>query len=206
MRARLLDATMAVCGGVELGEQAVIDDVIRAAGVSRGTFYKYFGSLEEAKAALGQHLTDEFAQDVSRMFEGVDDPVRRTASGFVVIIARAAQSPDWGAFVARTEHFSEDSVLLAAIHRNTTAGMATGDFAVDSLPAAIDFQMGVAMEGVRHVIREPRAATDYIAAMTTMALRGLGIDRARAQRVAADALQDTLARGPQFLRWWRPLP
>jgi len=59
MRARLLGATMDVCAVANSQGPAVIDDVIRAAKVSRGTFYKHFDSLEQALAELGAQLADE---------------------------------------------------------------------------------------------------------------------------------------------------
>jgi AcrR family transcriptional regulator len=205
MRTRLLDATMDVCGRVGPGEQAVIDDVIRAADVSRGTFYKYFASLDEARRALGQHLTNELVDSVGAMFAEVADPVQRTAAGWILIMARAVGHPAWGAFVVRTEQFNEDSQLLAAIRRNTTAGQQAGSFRIDHLDAAIDFQMGVALEAMRHLLRDPSDAADYILATTTIGLRGLGLPHGQAVRSARAAMDDVAARAPRFLPWWRPL-
>lgn len=205
MRARLLDATMDVCGRVGPGQQAVIDDVIRAADVSRGTFYKYFASLDEARLALGQHLTNELVDSVRAMFAEVSDPVQRTAAGWILIMARAAGDPSWGAFVVRTEQFNEDSELLAAIRRNTTAGQQAGSFRIDHLDAAIDFQLGVALEAMRHLLRDCTAAADYILATTTMGLRGLGLPHRLAAQSARVAMDDVAQRGPRFLSWWRPL-
>ncbi|MEQ8858955.1 MAG: TetR/AcrR family transcriptional regulator [Pseudomonadales bacterium] len=205
MRARLLTATMDVCGGAGAGagNPAVIDDVIRAAGVSRGTFYKYFASLEEARLALGQHLTNELVEGLASMFDQVRDPVRRTASGWIVIMLRAAFDPAWGAFVVRTEHFTEDSELLAAVRRNTLAGMDSGAFQLDRVDAAVDYQIGVAMEGMRRLISDGTEATAYVATLTALGLRGLGLDGRRARGAAAAALQDVTTRAPQFLPWWR---
>ena len=205
MRARLLDATMDVCGRAGPGDQVVIDDVVRAAGVSRGTFYKYFTSLDEARRSLGQHLTNELVEGVGAMFAGVDDPVQRTAAGWILIMARTVRHPAWGAFVVRTEHFTEDSELLAAVRRNTVAGRDAGAFRVDRLDAAIDFQMGLAMEAMRHLLQDATDAAGYIEAMTAMGLRGLGVDAREAADMARFALADVAARAPRFLPWWQPL-
>ena len=59
MRAHLLDAVLVTYPGDEPGTPAVIDDVIRHANVSRGTFYKYFRSLGEAVEELAAQLADE---------------------------------------------------------------------------------------------------------------------------------------------------
>jgi len=205
MRTRLLEATMDVCGRVGPGQQAVVDDVIRAADVSRGTFYKYFASLDEARHALGQHLTNELVESVGAMFADVADPVQRTAAGWILIMARSVGHPEWGAFVVRTEHFNDDSQLLAAVRRNTTAGQRAGAFHIEHLEAAIDFQMGVALEAMRHLLRDPTDAAAYIQATTTMGLRGLGLTQQRAASMARTAMDDVITRAPRFLSWWRPL-
>ena len=59
MKARILQSVLSVCSGVEASGPAVIDDVIRHAEVARGTFYKYYNSLDEAIAELGSVLADE---------------------------------------------------------------------------------------------------------------------------------------------------
>jgi len=205
MRTRLLDATMEVCGQVGHGERAVIDDVIRAADVSRGTFYKYFASLNEARRALGQHLTNELVESVGPMFVNVTDPTLRTAAGWILIMSRAVGDPAWGAFALRTEHFNEDSHLLAAVRRNTLAGQKTGSFQIEHVEAAIDFQMGVALEGMRRLLQDSSKAASYIVAITTMGLRGLGVEEKRAAEVARAAMDDVTARAPDFLPWWRPV-
>lgn len=205
MRARLLDATMDVCGRAGPGDQVVIDDVIQSAGVSRGTFYKYFASLDEARRSLGQHLTNELVEGVGAMFAEVTDPVHRTAAGWILIMARTVAHPAWGAFVVRTEHFTDDSELIAAVRRNTVAGRTAGAFRIERLDAAIDFQMGLALEAMRHLLRDPSDAAAYIEAMTAMGLRGLGVDTAAAADMARYALSDVSARAPVYLPWWRPI-
>lgn len=205
MRSRLLQATMQVCGAATAADPAVIDDVIRTAGVSRGTFYKYFASLDEARRALGQHLTNELVEGLVGMFEGVDDPLQRTAAGWIVIMARAASDPSWAGFVTGSERFTDDSVLLAAVRRNTRAGMNRGVFQVDDPAVAVDFQMGVAMEAMRRLMHEPKDAAGYIVAMTSMGLRGLGVGAEQADAAAHSVFADVAARAAQFLPWWRPL-
>jgi hypothetical protein len=107
--------------------------------------------------------------------------------------------------VVRTEHFTDDSELLAAIRRNTVAGRDAGAFRVARLDAAIDFQMGLAMEGMRHLLRDPTDASSYIEAMASMGLRGLGVDAEAAADMARAALADVATRAPAYLSWWRPL-
>jgi len=62
MLSRLLSATMEVCADTNRRGTAVIDDVVRAAGVSRGAFYWYFDTLDEAIETLGRRLADEISE------------------------------------------------------------------------------------------------------------------------------------------------
>ena len=41
----------------------MIDDVVRAAGVSRGAFYWYFDTLDEAIETLGRRMADEISNE-----------------------------------------------------------------------------------------------------------------------------------------------
>jgi AcrR family transcriptional regulator len=66
MRDHLLGAVLAVYPGKPGQGPAVIDDVIRVAKVSRGTFYKYYPSLEEAVAELGAKLAAEWWRPSAR--------------------------------------------------------------------------------------------------------------------------------------------
>ena len=59
MRAHLLKSVFSVCSRETLRDPASIDDVVKDASVSRGTFYKYFDSLDEAISELGLQMADE---------------------------------------------------------------------------------------------------------------------------------------------------
>src|SRR3546814_17148478 len=56
MRARLLDAVLDLYQPGRGGPHLVIEDVIQTAGVFRGTFYKYFESLEDAVNEPGERM------------------------------------------------------------------------------------------------------------------------------------------------------
>ena len=53
MRERLLSAALSIFLSDRGGDAAIAEDVMKVAGVSRGTFYKYFNSVEEAADAVG---------------------------------------------------------------------------------------------------------------------------------------------------------
>src|SRR5260370_24817848 len=59
MLARLLSATMSVCADPGRRGNAVIDDVVRAAGGSPGAFYWYFDTLHHPIRTLCRRMAHE---------------------------------------------------------------------------------------------------------------------------------------------------
>ena len=100
MLVRLLSATMRVCADPGRRGNAVIDDVVRAAGVSRGAFYWYFDTLDEAIETLGRRMADEISAETYNVFRSQPDlairaslsanPVLRAALGGQVMMCRAS--------------------------------------------------------------------------------------------------------------------
>ena len=91
----------------------VIDDVVKTAAVSRGSFYKHFTSLEEALDAIGRDLADEMTIGLMPVYDVLSDPSHRLAAGFQLFQWRAAFDPVWAHFVSRTDHLFRDPELLA---------------------------------------------------------------------------------------------
>ena len=66
---RILEAALRVFG--EMGPDAPkIDDFVLAAGISRGTFYNHFESVEELLAATSEWLTRELIETIETRLDG----------------------------------------------------------------------------------------------------------------------------------------
>lgn len=203
MRARLLAATMEVCSVRNGVESVVIDDVIKVADVSRGTFYKHFTSLEHAFSELGSQLADETVQGLRAMFAGDNDPVYRTACGLQLMMIHAIVDPVWAGFVVHTDHLKFDSILAEAIRENAVNGRDQGHFKFNSLEAATNILFGSTREGVWQMLHSDCDRQVYISDVIVMNLLALGVPRAKAIRIAQKADQDIAARGPTSLPWWK---
>src|SRR5438128_9172407 len=103
MRERLIAATLDAYLDLGPGRHPVIDDVIRLAGVSRGSFYKYFDALDDVLAEIGRRMADEMLASFERMFSPDDDPAVRIAGGPLMALARTAMEPRHGAFISRVD-------------------------------------------------------------------------------------------------------
>lgn len=203
MRSRLLDATMRVCGGPGGPSAAVIDDVVGAAGVSRGAFYRYFQSLEEAVTTLVALLIADIVHNARDVFADVEDPVLGSAIGSQLLLYRAAMDRSWAGFVSGTSLILGDPALTEVLRETIGGGRASGAFRFNSLTAATDAFAGGLLAGVRRLGGFEGPPADYITEVSRLLLRGLGAP----EDVAAAAVQQARARieetAPRRLPWWR---
>lgn len=99
-RAQLLAAA-----GVLFGRQAVeavtVDDVVREAGVAKGTFYVHFRDLPELISAVAEELVNSIDEMLQPVRLSLDDPALRVAYGCSCFIDRALADPGWAGVAAR---------------------------------------------------------------------------------------------------------
>lgn len=203
MRSHLLRSVLRVCSGATAGGPAVIDDVVRHADVSRGTFYKYFDSLDQAIAELGLELADEMTAGIASVYDVLEDPVLRTATGFQLFLLRAVIEPEWGAFIAHIGLLGGENLFTTKIQADIRMGIATGDY-LAAVDVATDLLMGAKIEAIRRIIAGNRGG-DYVRAMTAMVLRGFGVAPSRADNSTRRAFDRLAAEAPGKIAWWRPV-
>lgn len=77
----------------------VIDDFVKAAGVSRGTFYNYFQTTRELLDAVMSSLSDELIETIIPAVAGQSNPVIRLATAARLFYRRARLDPMFRAFL-----------------------------------------------------------------------------------------------------------
>jgi AcrR family transcriptional regulator len=206
---RLLAATMEVCADTQRRGAAVVDDVVRAAGVSRGAFYWYFESVDEAIETLGRRLADDISvetRELVRDFPVPFDPVQGAAVGGQVMLSRAVMDRIWAGYLSNIHVLLDDSRFVQAVRRNLELGREQGRLRFDSINVALDFQIGAVMGAIRRCsIDEPPPLSEMIE-VNILILRGLGLDDAEARDVARRAERIVNELGPSKLPWWREAP
>ena len=203
MRAHLLDAVLVVYPGEDPGTPAIIDDVIRHAGVSRGTFYKYFRSLDEAVEELAAQLAIELTAALAELYQDLRDHKLRAATGFQIFVSRAATDRHWASFAAHLGDLARDSGLLREIGLDLTAGARAGDFAFRDLEVTLDLVLGAMIEAIRRSMTTPTSRR-YIEVMAGMVLRALGVPGGEADAATAEASARLHREAPTRLAWWKP--
>ena len=173
---RILEAAKAVFA--DLGPDAPkIDDFAEAAGVSRGTFYNYFESVEELLAATSEWMTRELLETIEKALEGLEGPALRFGVGLRLFFTKAQADPQWCRFVARV--WKVGGVELPS--GDLEEGVRLGIFRAPNAAVAKDLLFGGVREALLRIGSEP-APPAYAAQMTELCLQALGTD---ARRIAA---------------------
>jgi AcrR family transcriptional regulator len=207
MRARLITATLDAFIDAHPGRVPVIDDVIRIAEVSRGTFYKYFDTLDDVLTEIGQRMAHEMLSSFEQIFDGVTDPAVRVAAGPLMATARAAMEPRHAAFISRVdfiEFLGGEDPRSRIVARSLTAARQEGAIKFASLDAAVDLVIGTSIEGARRMLKARSFDGAYVREVATMVMLGLGLPRKRAEQ-AVEASWQHLQNNSTNLHWWKPL-
>ena len=192
MRTRLLDATMRVCG--EFGSESIgIEDVLHAAGVSRGTFYAHFESLYTAMAAVSERLTDELESVLLALDGDHKDPVVRIALSFQATLTHASNNPLWARAFVTSRSYSEPALDDVYWRKEFVRWREQGIIQFDDVRAAEDVLLGTARRAFKTLETMTKGQQAYIEAASKICLRGLGVPNERAVEVvrwASNYLRD----------------
>jgi len=182
----------------ERGLDAVsIDEIVGAADLAKGTFYNHFAD----KDALAREITRSVRADAEARVDvvntGVKDPAARVARALAVFARFALESPARARVMTRlASHVTDvESPLNRGLRSDVTAGIRAKRFAAANRDAAGLFVMGVVQIAIARMIDEappPALARSISAALTTLLLRGLGLETPEAERIALSAVTAVL--------------
>jgi len=183
MRSRIIAAAARVFA--ERGEAALIDDFIRAAGVSRGTFYNYFRTTGELLEATISSLKDDAIRAVDPQVGRIEDVVMRLATAMRIHLRWAASDPNRCAFIAKMPVVGP--MAEQRITRDLKEGLQLKAFRYSDLPAAFDLVVSLPAQAIRRMATE---TTDpgYPDAVVELVLQGLGVAPRRIREALKPAL------------------
>ena len=180
-------------------DASVIDDVIEAADVSRGTFYNYFRTNGELLAAAIEELGNELVETIEERVKAAPSPAARLFTGLRLYFDTARRFPLFARFVRRVgpDAIGTGSRVNAYIPVHIAAAIAAGEFVAQPVRIALDTVVGV---GLTVVARIAAADADeaYVNAMLLALARALGFDLARAAELCSTPLA-SLNFGPESL-------
>jgi AcrR family transcriptional regulator len=170
-------------------DASVIEDVIAAAGVSRGTYLNYFRNIAELLAAAIQELGNELVERIEERVKAVPSPAARLFAGLQLYMDGALRFPLFARFVARVgpEAIGTGSRIHEYIPVHLAAAIKAGEFADEPLSVALDTVVGLGLVAVAR-IADGRADDRYLTAMLLTLARALGFEPARAAAILSAPL------------------
>ncbi len=164
---------------------SVMDDVALEAGVSHGSVFRYFDSIEDLLSAAGKALAKETILRFEEAVAGFDDPAQRVAGGMTLFLRTAEEYPLFARFRVSAGLHAVDprDATGQSLPGHIAAGMKTGRFACASVEAGLDLVLGAALMALTRISWGPpaRLHRERVVAATLM---GLGLDGDEALRLA----------------------
>lgn len=188
MRRKLVESALLVFADKGV-DASVIEDVIAAADVSRGTFYNYFRTNAELLTAAIQELGNELVEQIEEQVKPIPSPGARVFTGLRLYMGAARQYPLFARFVARIGPLAigPENLVRAYIPVHIAEAVDCREFVEQPARTALDTIVGVGVMVVARIA--DRDADDaYVKAMLLALARALGFDPARAEAVLSKPL------------------
>jgi AcrR family transcriptional regulator len=192
-RRRIFETTFRLIGH-ERGLSVRIEEICAAAGVSRGTFYNYFSSMEELFQLLAVELSHGFNLAVLSTLSTIESSAERTNAAIQHYLKRARRDPAWGwAMVhlsASGPFFGTES--FEACYRAIERGIRSGEFDIPHAQYGRDLLMGTCLAAMISTLRgegsrsQPRIISHHI-------LRALGVPDDRAREISESPLPEIVS-------------
>lgn len=184
MLAQLSDA--ALCVMAQKGpDLASVDAIVQAAGVSRGTFYKYYEAPSDLVRAVGAELAQDLILTLAPVLDRYEDPAERLTAAFRSTLQLARKSPLLAKFLIRAGWPAVETVpaFSERAARNLADGMTKGRFRRMPMPLAIATVAGISI-GVLAAQAAPESPPNLEEEATTALLMALGVNEAEARSLA----------------------
>jgi len=202
-RAARTRAALLAAGRRLLSEQPIdavtVDDIVQAAAVGKGSFYNHFADREALERAIATQIRAAIESAVARANTGVDDPARRLARAVCTYLRHALDEPEQaGALVhIHSGHTSLSAPLNRGLVEDLEAGLTGGRFDVATVESGALYVLGVTQLALVRIVQEPNPAfaVSLSQQMCALVLRGLGLPKAEADQIAAQASDEIVRQG-----------
>ena len=155
-----------------------VEDIINHAEVSRGSFYKYFPSVQAAVLALASQLSDELNTEIEAITHQIPDTATRLVITAKLTMRLLVKIPLLGNFLIQLPwpNQSPDGNVFTNISSDVELGIKEGLFT--KMPASIgcNLLIGSLIGGVHAMLGKPASAT-YENKVLNPVLMGLGLNQ-----------------------------
>lgn len=171
-----------------------IDEVVATAGVAKGSFFNHFADKQAFAGALATEVRLELEGQVGRANDGIVDPIERIAGGMRVCATFAIDNPKRTAVLLRSAGSVTERKhpLNKGVADDFDEAARLGLVRNEARGSGVLYWLGLCQALMAHLVepkRDPAEAQARVKEMLVLGLTGLGIDRHRAEAVAARSCQ-----------------
>lgn len=188
MRMRLLATAVRI--GAEKGPAALtIDDIVVGAEVARGSFYKYFPSIDALLTEVATQIANEIIRLAEPVVQQLEDPAERVACGIRLVSRAAVERPAVAAFLVRLgwPDVRGPDMLLDFVRRDLAAGIRQRRFVRMPITLALNITAGAVLGASRCMLYED-CEKDFAEQTAAAALRALGLPADEAKSISTRRL------------------
>jgi len=175
MQGRLLLSALALASEKSIHEISV-EEIIDHAGVSRGTFYKYFSAVPPLFAVLAKKISNEMMGAFDSFIPNIPDAAVRISISTRIGMRLLVNTPLLGKLMLQIQWPNPDPEIngFKSIERDIKLGISQGRF--NKMPQAmgVSLVVGSMMGGVSAMLLKP-PAKGYEDQVTHHILLGLGV-------------------------------
>lgn len=165
-----------------------IDDIISAAGVSRGTFYKYFPSSDAIVRELVGKIAEQWVRAADPIVRDHDDPAEHIARGIRLASILTVHQPGVAGILGRLGWAGYQAPnMLEFVRRDIEEGVRLNRF--KRMPIALGFNIvaGAAMSAMQSML-DTECREDFSELAAAVALRALGVEESAADAISRSPL------------------
>jgi AcrR family transcriptional regulator len=163
-----------------------INDVVRRANVSRGTFYSYFDSLDQVFLALLTKLAEDMAPAMDCLIVGIPDGAARVAIVIRFLLHFGRRAPVCGKLMMQSGWpiVKSANTFLGNLQRDVDLAMEQGTFDKMHGSVAANLIIGPTRGGLQAMVLGA-SIPDYPEQLTLRILLSLGMSRIAAEEAVA---------------------
>lgn len=129
-------------------ELITIDEVVKEAGVAKGTFYTHFNDLDELAAAVADELIYAFDDLIQPDRLSFSDPLERVAFGCDAFLEQCLSDRGWASLASRmaSSHPAVGRVVRGRLMEDLREALGEQAKATTTLQLAVEAVIGVALQ------------------------------------------------------------
>jgi len=182
-------------------EAVTVDEVVKEAGVAKGTFYFHFEDLQALTAAVADDLIESIDTLLQPGRLSLSDPAHRIAFGCCSFIDKALSDPGWASVVARMAAGSSKGAENTRRHLLEDLSQLSKGLQGSMPPElSLEIVVGILLQ-LTSACAEGRLSWHYRNAAIGAILRAIGLDAEQVKASLAILPPPAKAVRPEFQNW-----